>query len=156
MAHSIDILPVTFRPRATRDALRGAAAFDRARAAGMKVLDAAQADIETRFGPAYQINRLKGRAERCIKMSYGHPAIRARFFTHSRLIIKDGLTLDQACALVAVCAKGKRALRYGFEAELALILRWLRFKRMHAAFAETVAAARLGARHQNETLVAAE
>lgn len=125
----------TFRPRSDRDTARGDAAAARFRASGMPALAVALACVDVQFGPAYRINNFKRRVERIIRMTYGHPEIRARFFFFTSIIAHRGLSLDQACILLRTECRD-----FGFADEFYLTLRWLRFKRMHKAFAEMVAA----------------
>ena len=100
-------------------------------------------------------------ARQWIRKSFGHPETRARFAHQIDFFVRHGVTLNQACLYAAIDCRvphpGERvALPRMARNELRLILRWMRARKMHAAFAETVAAMRMGARHQNETLIAAE
>jgi len=135
-----------FRPRYSRDEIRGNAAFAAARASGLSALDAALAAIEAQFGTASVINGDKLRVQRWLEKSFGHQEVRARFAYHIERIAALGLSLDQACALLrAECAE-RRIERIRLPSmvrnELHLILRLMRFKKMHKAFGEMVAAMR--------------
>lgn len=139
----------TFRPRADRDMARGNAVAARLRAQGVPALQVALQACDAQFGPAYQINGLKRRAERIIRMSYGHPEVRVRFKFYTGLFVAAGHDLDQACTVMRRASKSDKS---GFGAELHLILRWLRFKNMHRDFAAMLNAERA----QQFTLQAAE
>jgi hypothetical protein len=128
---------MSFIPRALRTERRNEA-FSRAyRAAGHTAMETALAAIPVVFGPAYLINELKLRAEKLIAMSYGHAGVRARFRFFTSIIVDRGLDLDQSIALVRTKCRD-----FGFADELHLILRWMRARGMHQAFAEMVAAER--------------
>lgn len=135
-----------YRPRATRDHIRGRIAADKARAAGAKALDCAFAAIEAQFGIAGSINSDKRRAEALIRRSFGHPETRARFHYYAAQIADPGLTLDQACDFLRAertnDPRHSHRLAHMIRSELHIILRWLRAKRMHRDFADMVDAMR--------------
>lgn len=78
-------------------------------------------------------------ARQWIKKSFGHPETRARFAFYIDWIVTWGLDLDQAC-MMAPPAGSASPVGKMIRAEAHLILRWMRRAKMHAAFAETVAA----------------
>lgn len=129
-----------YRPRVDRDQARGRLVFAKAQASGKSALDAAMIAIEATFGAASVINRHKRDVERWIRLSYGHPEVRARFAHFIRLFAVRGVDLDEACAMLAAeChARHKLPLARMVRAELHLILRWMRAKRMHRDFVETL------------------
>lgn len=137
-------MPTTYRPRQLRDLDRGRALSQRLAAAGMGALDVAMAAIETTFGPPACINKEKLFAERIIRMSFGHAAVRARFSSFIEWFSDRGIGLDEACDLLrdecAGTAAGAGDFRTTTARELHLILRLLRAKRMHRDFADTLAA----------------
>lgn len=139
---------MTYRPRQNRDEIRGRAAFAVARAGGKSALDAMLAAMDAQFGAASTINSDKIRVERIIQKSFGHPEVRARYRGYVARIAEFGFNLDQACAYMrAECAERRPFERIRLpsmvRAELLLILRWMRRKRMHVSFAETVDAMRV-------------
>lgn len=136
-----------YRPREWRDQNRAR----RAAAASRSALDAALAEIGAAFGEAAKINAFKLRVERQLRLGPLHPAVRARF--GGRAAVLRGRNLGAAIVLVERCWRDERrafliasALGRGVRlpidvlAELRLILRLMRFKRMHAEFPAIVAA----------------
>lgn len=136
-----------YRPREWRDRDRA----QRAAAMSRSALDAALAEIGAAFDEAAKINAFKLRIERQLRLGPLHPAMRARFGERAALL--RGRNLDAAIALterwwrderrafVIASALGRGA-RLPIEVlqELRLILRLMRFKRMHAEFPAIVAA----------------
>ena len=136
-----------YRPREWRDRDRAR----RAAAASRSALDAALAEIGAAFDDAAKVNAFKLRIERQLRLGPLHPAMRARFGT--RAVLLRGRNLDAAvvlverwwrderCAFLIASALG-RGVRLPVDVlqELRLILRLMRFKRMHAEFPAIVAA----------------
>ena len=136
-----------YRPREWRDRDRAR----RAAAASRSALDAALAEIATAFDEAAKINAFKLRVERQLRLGPLHPALRARFAARAALL--RGRNLDAAIALTErwwrderraflIASALGRGARLPIEVlrELRLILRLIRFKRMHAEFPAIVAA----------------
>ena len=139
------------RPRRQRELERTRRAAAAARSQGRAALAVAFAQIDAAFGQAAAINAFKLRVEDWLRLGPQHPAVRARFGARAALL--GGRDLD--IAIVAV-ERWWRAERKAFQiasafgrggrlsievlAELRLILRLMRRKRMHAAFASIVAA----------------
>jgi hypothetical protein len=136
------------RPRGERDRdrMRRAAAGQTGSA-----IDAALAQIDAAFDEAAAINAFKLRVERQLRRGPTHPAVRARYAARAELL--QGRSLDLAIALVERWWRDERrafliasALGGGVRLpldvlqELRLILRLMRFKRMHAQFPTIVAA----------------
>lgn len=79
-------------------------------------------------------------ARQWIGKSFGHPETRARFASFTARFVEQGYDLELACRLLRIaCAAPRVPL---ITRELHLILRWMRARKMHVAFAETVAAMR--------------
>ncbi len=140
--------------REAREFERIRMAASAARAATGSALDAALAQIGAAFDETAAVSDLKLRVERTLRRGPQHPAVRARFGARAALLC--GLSLDAATARAERWWRDERkafqiasALGYGnrlsLEAlrELRLILRWMRYKRLHAEFA-TVATAACG------------
>jgi hypothetical protein len=144
------------RPRAERDLERARSAAAAACAttnggSGRPALAAALAAIETAFDQAAVINDLKIAVERHIRRGPAHAAVRARFAARAALL--HGSNLDSAIVAVArwrrdeqrafaiasAFGRGSR-LPLAVLDELRLLLRWLRFKRLHAHYATALAA----------------
>jgi hypothetical protein len=109
-------------------------------------LAAALASIEAAFDRAAVVNDLKVAVERHIRRGAEHPAVRARF--KGRAALLRGHSLDAAIATIERCQRDEqrafaiasafgRGSRLPLQVleELRLLLRWLRFKRLHAAYA---------------------
>jgi hypothetical protein len=143
------------RPRAERDLerARSAAAAARATANGESArpaLAAALASIEAAFDRAAVVNDLKIAVERHIRRGPAHAAVRARFVARAALL--HGSNLDtaivaiarwrrdeqRAFAIASAFGRGSR-LPLAVLDELRLLLRWLRFKRLHAHYATALA-----------------
>lgn len=137
------------RPRGERDRdrMRRAAAVTQTGSA----MAAALAQIDAAFDQAAAINAFKLRVERQLRRGPAHPAVRARYAARAELL--QGRNLDAAIALVERWWRDERrafliarALGRGMRLpldvlqELRLILRLMRFKRMHAQFPTIVAA----------------
>jgi hypothetical protein len=110
----------------------------------------ALAQIVAAFDEAASVNAFKIRAERLIRLDPNHPALRARFGARARML--HGRNLDVAIAVVERCWRDERkafqiasalgcATRLSLEVlcELRLILRLMRWKRMHADYELIVA-----------------
>ena len=136
-----------YRPREWRDRNRACRAAD----ASGSALDAALAEIAIAFDEAAQVNAFKLRVERQLRRGPLHPAVRARYGARATLI--RGRSLDAAIALTErwwrddrraffIASSLGRGVRLPIEVlqELRLILRLMRFKRMHAQFPVIVAA----------------
>jgi hypothetical protein len=137
-----------YRARGERDTERA-----RRAAAGAQnrcAMVAALAQIEAAFGEAAAINAFKLRVERQLHRGPFHPGVRARYAARAELLA--GRSLDAAIALVERWWRDERrafsiarALGRGVRLpldilqELRLILRLMRFKRMHAQFPAIVA-----------------
>ncbi len=111
----------------------------------------ALAQIGAAFDEAATINAYKIRVERLIRLGPCHPAVRARFGARAAMLFGRGL--DAAIVLVERWWRDERkafqiasalgcATRLSLEVlgELRLILRLMRFKRMHREFDDIVAA----------------
>jgi len=136
-----------YRPRELRDRDRAL----RAAAARATALDAAVAEISAAFDQAARINAFKLRVERQLRLGPLHRAVRARFGARAALL--RSRNLDAAIALVErwwrderraffIASALGRGTRLPIEvlAELRLILRLMRFKRMHTQFPAIIAA----------------
>ena len=112
---------------------------------------AALAQIGAAFDEAATINAFKIRVERLIRLGPHHPAVRARFGARAAML--SGRGLDSAVVVAERWWRDERkafqiasalgcATRLSLEVlgELRLILRLMRCKRMHAAFAEFLSA----------------
>ncbi len=144
------------RPRAERDLERARSAAAAARATAnagstRPALAAALAAIETAFDQAAVVNDLKIAVERHIRRGPAHAAVRARFAARAAML--HGSNLDaalfaiarwrhdehRAFAIASAFGRGSR-LPLAVLDELRLLLRWLRFKRLHAHYAAALAA----------------
>jgi hypothetical protein len=137
--------------REARESERIRAAAARAKAASGSSIDAALAQIGTAFDEAATINRFKIKIERYIRLGPGHIAMRAR--TGARADMLRDCGLDVAIVRVERRWRDERkafqiasALGYGNRLsldvlrELRLILRLMRFKKMHVEFGAIVGA----------------
>jgi hypothetical protein len=137
-----------YRPRQQRDQERARRAA--ARAPNRSAMEAALAQIDSAFGAAAAINAFKLKVERQVRLGPLHPAVRARFAGRAELL--KGRSLDAAIALVerwwrderrafAIASALGRGTRLPLDVlrELRLILRLLRFNRLHAQFPTIVA-----------------
>jgi hypothetical protein len=144
-----------FRPRAERDLERARAAAAAARAtangeSARPALAAALAAIEAAFDRAALANDLKIAVERHIRRGPTHAAVRARFAARAAML--HGSNLDaalfaiarwrrdeqRAFAIASAFGRGSRLPLVVLD-ELRLLLRWLRFKRLHAHHATALA-----------------
>lgn len=114
-------------------------------------MEAALAEIGAAFGEAAVVNAFKLRVEQTLRHGPQHPAVRARFSARARLL--RGRNLDSA---IVLAERWWRAERKAFQiasafgrgnslsldvlAELRLILRMMRWKRMRGYFPAIVAA----------------
>jgi hypothetical protein len=116
-------------------------------------MDVALAQIGAAFDEAAALNDFKLRAERTLCRGPQHPAVRARFAARAAML--SDRSLDAAIAAVERWWRDERkafqiasALGYGNRLslevlrELRLILRWMRYRRMHAEFGVIAAAGR--------------
>jgi hypothetical protein len=141
-------------PRKDRDLIRGLHAGNRVKAAGGTALAATLANIATSFDRAATINDHKTLVERILCAGYCNERVRARYCGRVDFIVRYRLDLDDACSWTQFAYANAR---YAFERdakfncrpirlpmvvldELRLILRWLRFKRLHADFTDMVRA----------------
>jgi hypothetical protein len=140
-----------YRRREERDRERARRAAAVVRAKGQSALDVALTEIGAAFDQSALINGFKIRVERLIRHGPRHPALRARFGTRAAML--RGRSLDAAIATVERWWRDERkafqianalggGTRLSLEVlrELRLILRLMRFKRMEAAFFESLAA----------------
>jgi hypothetical protein len=136
-----------YRPREWRDRERAR----RAAGASRSALDAALAEIGAAFDEAANINAFKLRVERHLGRGPSHPAVRARFGARAAplrgrsldaaMILVERWWRDEYRAFVIASALGRGVrLPIAVLQEFRLILRLLRFKRMHAEFPAIVAA----------------
>ncbi len=149
-------------PRQQRDRDRMRRASAAIRATGGSAMDQALAELGAAFDAAAAVNGFKLRVERYLRLGPHHPACRARFGARAALL--GGRSLDAAVATVERWWRDERkafqvasalgcATRLPLDvlAELRLILRLLRLKRMAAEYAQAVAAL-----HGRPTAIAAE
>ena len=138
-------------PRDRFDLERARRAGAAARAQGAGAMEAALAEIGAAFGAAAIVNAFKLRVEQTLRRGPQHPAVRARFAARAQLL--RGRTLDSA---IGLAERWWRAERKAFQiasafgrgnclsldvlAELRLILRVMRWKRMRGHFSAIVAA----------------
>jgi len=141
---------MSHRPRRERDLERIRRAESAARLQGRPAIDAALAQVDAAFGQAGVINAFKLRAERWLRLGPHHAAVRARFGARAHLL--RGRSLDETVVLVErwwrierksfqIASALGRGNRLSLEvlAELRLIVRLMRFKRMQQEFREIVA-----------------
>jgi hypothetical protein len=142
--------PGAYRPRRDRDCTRARRAAEAARSGGAPAMTAALAQIGAAFDQAAVINGFKIKVERLIRLGPDHPAVRARF--EARVAMLRGRSLDAAIITVerwwrdeqrafAIASAFGRGSRLSLEIvnELRLLLRWMRFKRLHADYATALA-----------------
>jgi len=134
------------RPRAQRDLERARRTAEAARSGSRPALAAALAQIGAAFDEAAAINRFKIKIERLIRLGSDHPAVRARFearaaMLHGRDLDIAIITVDRwwrderrAFAIASAFGRGSRLSLQVLD-ELRLLLRWMRFKRLHADYA---------------------
>ncbi len=117
----------------------------RAASTAGSAMDVALAQIGAAFDEAAALNDFKLRVERALRRGPQHPAVRARFGARAERLA--GLSLDGAVATVERWWRGGRkafqiasALGYGDRLsldvlrELRVILRLMRYRRLHAEF----------------------
>ena len=140
-----------YRPRQTRTDERLARAAAAARGRAQPAMAIALAQIDAAFDEAAVINDFKLRVERIIGLGPAHPAMRARYAARAAML--SGRGLDGAVMLAerwwrderkayAIASAFGRGSRLSLEVlgELRLILRWLRFRGMRAAYETALAA----------------
>jgi hypothetical protein len=139
------------RPRDQRDLERARRAAATAQAQGKPPIEVAVAQINAAFNEASVVNAFKLRIERLLRLGPQHPAVRVRFGTRAEIL--RGRNLDAAIVLAerwwraertafqiaSAFGRGRR-LSLDVLTELRLILRLLRWKRMHAEFPAIIAA----------------
>jgi hypothetical protein len=142
-------MPYRRRQERDRERARRAAAVEQAK--GQSALDVALTEIGAAFDQAAVINGFKIRVERLIRRGPRHPALRARFGARAARL--HGRDLDTAIATVerwwrderkafqiaSVLGGGSR-LSLEVLRDMRLVLRLMRFRRMEAAYFETLAA----------------
>lgn len=137
--------------REARESDRIRMAAGRAQTASGSALDAALAQVGAAFDQAAAVFAFKLRVERTLCRGAPHPAVRAHFGARAAML--SGLPLDAATARAERWWRDERkafqiasALGYGNRLalevlrELRLILRWMRFKRLHVEFGALVVA----------------
>lgn len=140
-----------YRRRQERDRERARRAAAAAQVLGQSALDVALTEIGAAFDQSAVINDFKIRVERLIRRGPRHPALRARFGARAARL--HGRSLDAAIITVerwwrderkafqiASALGGGSRLSLEVLRELRLVLRLMRFKRMEAAYSETLAA----------------
>jgi hypothetical protein len=143
--------PGAHRPRRERDRERARRAAEVARIGPKPAMSAALAQVGTAFDEAAIVNGFKIKVERLIRLGPDHPAVRARF--EARAAMLRSRNLDAAiiiverwwrdeCQAFAIASAFGRGSRLSLEVldELRLLLRWFRFKRLHADYATALAA----------------
>jgi hypothetical protein len=146
---------LTHRPREARDLERAHRAAEAAHnttngETARPALAAALAAIEAAFDQAAVVNDLKIRVERHIRRGPEHAAVRTRFAARAALL--HGRPLDAAIVTIerwrrdeqrafAIASAFGRGGRLPLQVldELRLLLRWLRFKRLHAEYTTALA-----------------
>ena len=142
-------MPYRQRQERDRERARRAAAVERAK--GQSALDVALTEIGVAFDQAAVINDFKIRVERLMRRGPRHPALRARFGVRAARL--HGRNLDAAIATVerwwcderkafqiASALGGGSRLSLDVLRDMRLVLRLMRFRRMEAAYFETLAA----------------
>jgi len=109
-------------------------------------MDTALAQIGAAFDEASAVNTFKIRAERLLRLGPRHPAVRARFGVRAEMLSGRGLDAaivgverrwrdeHKAFAIASAFGPGTR-LSLDILAKMRLILRLMRFKRMHTEYA---------------------
>jgi hypothetical protein len=140
-----------YRPRQQRDLERARRTGAAARSAEQPALETALTQISAAFDDAAVINALKLRVERTLRLGPQHPAVRARYGARAAMLGGRGLDAaitvverswrDERKAFQIASALGRsNRLSLDVLAELRLILRLLRRRRVAAQFATIVAA----------------
>jgi hypothetical protein len=140
-----------YRRREERDRERARRAAAVVQAKGQSALDVALTEIGAAFDQSAVVNDFKIRVERLMRRGPRHPALRARFGTRAAML--RGRSLDAAIATVerwwrderkafqiASALGGGTRLSLEVLRDMRMVLRLMRFKRMEAAYFETVAA----------------
>jgi hypothetical protein len=139
-----------YRPRQERDLERARRSATAAQAQGQSALSVTLAQIGAMFDEASVINMFKLKVERFLRLDPDDATLRARFGARAHLL--RGRNLDGAVALVerwwrderkafqiaSVLGRGNR-LSLEVLAELRLVLRIMRFKRMQTEFSQIAA-----------------
>jgi hypothetical protein len=136
-----------YRPRQERDLERARRSAIAAQAQGQSALSVTLAQIGAMFDEASVINMFKLRVERFLRLDPDDATLRARFGARAHLL--RGRSLDGAVVLVErwwrderkafqIASALGRGNRLSLEvlAELRLILRIMRFKRMQTEFSQ--------------------
>jgi hypothetical protein len=139
-----------YRPRQERDVERARRSVTAAQAQGQSALNVTLAQIGAMFDEASVINMFKLRVERFLRLDPDDATLQARFGARAHLLRDRGL--DSAVALVerwwrderkafqiASALGGGNRLSLEVLAELRLILRIMRFKRMQTEFSQITA-----------------
>jgi hypothetical protein len=140
-----------YRPRERRESERVRAAAIAARSATASTMDVALALIGAGFDQAAAVNDFKLRVERFIRLGPHHPALRARFGGRAERLA--GRSLDAAIAaterwwrderkafqIASALGCGNR-LSLDVLRELRLMLRLMRYRKMHVEFGAIAAA----------------
>ncbi len=138
-------------PRSRFDLERARCAGAAARARGASAMEAALAEIGAAFDETAVVNAFKLRVEETWRRGPQHPAVRARFSARADLL--RGKSLDAAIVLAdrwwraerkafqIACVFGRgNSLSLDVLAELRLILRLMRWRRMRGHFPAILAA----------------
>jgi hypothetical protein len=139
------------RPRDQRDLDRARRAATAVRAQGGSAMAAALAQIDAAFDAAAAVNARKLRVERVLRLGPHDPGVRARFGARAEMLRGQSLEAaiksaerwrrDETKAFAIARAFGRGSpLSLDVLAELRVILRLMRFKRMRGQFAVIVAA----------------
>lgn len=140
-----------YRPRRQRDLERARRAAAFVQAQGRPAIEVATAQIGAAFDAAALVNAFKLRVERSMRLGPQHPAVRARFGARAEVLrhrsLDAAITLAErwwraerkAFQIASALGRGNR-LSLDVLAELRLILRLIRRKRMRAEFPAIVAA----------------
>ncbi len=144
--------PMPYRPRQQRDLERARRSAAAAQAQSQSAMDVTLAQIGAMFDEASVVNVFKLKVERFVRRGPHDAAVRAHFGARAQLL--RGRNLNGAAALVErwwrderkafqIASALGRGNRLSLEvlAELRLILRIMRFKRLQAEFAQIVAEA---------------
>jgi hypothetical protein len=114
-------------------------------------MDRALAQIEVAFGEAAAVNDFKLRVERLLRLGPCHPAVRARFRARGQMLSGCNLAIAaartdrwwreerRAFQIASALGTGSR-LSLEVLSEARLVLRLMRFKRMHTEFRAVIAA----------------
>jgi hypothetical protein len=140
-------------PRSRFDLERARRSGAAARAQGAGAMDAALAEIGAAFGQAAVVNAFKLRVEETLRRGPQHPAVRARFSARADMLCGESLDAAivqaerwwrierKAFQIASAFGRGNR-LSLDVLAELRLILRLMRWKRMRGHFSTILGALR--------------